>query len=82
MIWTEVHHLFGVTSEFYRERNPQLLAEDTGRTPFIQPVKLDDVIALAYRGEGGGLLIKVGIIVKKGKEELPGVKKTSLHDTY
>lgn len=65
VVWTETHHVFGVTSEYYLNRNPQLLAGDTGRTSLIQPMKLDDVIALAYKGDGDGLVIKVAICVRE-----------------
>ena len=51
VIWTDTCHLFGVTSEHYLDRNPEILAKDTGRTSYLQPIKLDDVIALAYTEE-------------------------------
>ena len=46
VVWTDSHHLFGVTSEYYLD------AKDSGRTSYVQPIKLDDVIALAYRRNG------------------------------
>ena len=49
VIWTDSCYLFGVTSEHYLDRSPEVLAHDTGRTSYIQAVKLDDVLALAYR---------------------------------
>ena len=82
VIWTDSCHLFGVTSEHYLDRNPDVLANDTGRTSYIQAVKLDDVIALAYRQDGHGLVLRVAICIKKNekkknrnKEESTGEKK-------
>ena len=65
VIWTDSCHLFGVTSEYYLDRNPDVLAKDSGRTSYIQPIKLDDVIALAYRQDGHGLVLRVAVCVKK-----------------
>ena len=82
VVWTNSCHLFGVTSEHYLNSDPEELAYDTGRTSYIQPVKLDDVLAVAYRSGGSGLVIRVAICIKKTdkkkngkKEEKPGEKK-------
>ena len=82
VVWTQSHFVFGVTSEYYLNRDPQLLALDTGRTSYIQPMKLDDVVVLAYKQQGHALALRVAISVKKnekrkkrGKEESPGEKK-------
>ena len=82
VIWTDSCHLFGVTSEHYLDRNPDVLANDAGRTSYIQAVKLDDVVAVAYRQAGRGLIVRVAICIKKNekkknrnKEESTGEKK-------
>ena len=82
VIWTDSCHLFGVTSEHYLDRDPEVLAHDTGRTSYIQAIKLDDVLALAYRLDGRGLVVRVAICIKKTekkknskKEEKTGEKK-------
>ena len=86
MIWIETHHVFGVTSE-YLKRSPQELAKDKGNSSFIQPIKLDDVIALAYKLDDDGLAIKVAVCIKnnekkkpKGKEESEGIKKAPIYN--
>ena len=88
VIWTDSCYLFGVTSEHYLDRSPEVLAHDTGRTSYIQAIKLDDVLALAYRWDGRGLVIRVAICIKKTekkknskKEEKTG-EKTAVHDSY
>ena len=82
VIWTDSCHLFGVTSEHYLDSDPEELAHDTGRTSYIQPIKLDDVLAVAYKSDGRGLVVRVAICIKKTekkknskKEEKPGEKK-------
>ena len=69
VVWTDSSHLFGVTTEYFLDRNPEILAKDTGRTSYIQPIKLDDVIALAYKQDGHGLVIRVAICVKKNEKK-------------
>ena len=81
MIWIETHYVFGVTSKYYLKRSPQELAKDKGNSSFIQPIKLDDMIALAYKFDDDGLAIKNAICKKykkkkpKGKEESTGGNK-------
>ena len=87
VIWTDSCHLFGVTSEHYLDRNPDVLTTDAGRTSYIQAIKLDDVVAMAYR-QAGRLLVRAAIIIKKdekkkgrNKEESTGEKKLRLPQT-
>ena len=48
VVWTETHHVFSVTAEYYLKKDPEEeLAEDKGNSSFIQL----DVVALASKCE-------------------------------
>ena len=69
MIWTQVANVFGFTTLHYQDRCPEELVEDTGKVPLIQPINLDDVLALAFRVDDGTLRLKVGICVRKTEKQ-------------
>ena len=69
MMWTEVANVFGFAALYDLGQSPEQLGSGRGKTPLIQPVKLDDVLALAIRGDGGKIKLKVGICVRKTEKQ-------------